>query len=330
MKRIAAIVGRDIRSGIRDWLIVYLSIAPFIIALILRSLIPGVGDSLLSVVVLDQNPLVSSLEQVARVELVSDLESLEQRVLRMDDVFGIVYTRGAYELVVQGNESEHSLGMLETLMARLTNPSSSVPVDIQFSDLGWEMSPLKLYGGIMLMLFTTVFGGMFIVLNLVDEKMHKTLRALNVSPLSRVELVIGKGMLGFLLPLVGCLGAAWIMGFSGIHLGMFFVTLLSIATISIIIGFSIGVMNDEPISAVASMKMVMLPVLLSVFGAMYLADNWHWVLFWSPFYWAYLNMNGILLQQADWFLVLRNSGFILGLTVLVFMGLRKKIVNGLE
>lgn len=330
MKRFFAIVGRDIQSGIRDWLIVYLSIAPFLIAFILRALIPGVGDSLVNVVLLENDPLLSHIERVAQVETVASLEDMEERILRMDDIFGVISTESGYGVIRQGNEIGAGHEMLEVLLTRITQPDAELPVEISFSDIGWEISPLKLHGGNLLLLMTTVFGGMFIVLNLVDEKMHNTLKALNVSPVTRLELVMGKGILGFMLPVIGCLGSVWILGFDGIHYGMLLLSILSIACISVIIGFSVGVVSDEPITAVASMKIIFVPVLLSVFGAMYLPGNLLWLLYWSPFYWAFESVRAILLQEAQWMEVIRNTAIIAGITAVTFIALKKRIGNGLN
>ncbi len=328
MKKILAIVKRDIKSGMRDWLIVYLSLAPFLIALILRMLMPSVGNTTVNVVTLRDDPIATAIESFVKLETVNTLPLLEARVKRMDDVFGIISIEGGVELVTQGNEGEGSKEMIKSILYRIQYPDVDTGIDVVFSDMGWEMSPLKLQGGTLLMIFTTVFGGMFIVLNLVDEKMYNTLKALNVAPVSRIQMVVGKALLGFILPMIGTIGAALILGFNGIHLGQFLTSVFSISLISVIIGFGIGVVNSEPIAAVASMKMVFVPVLASVFGAMFLSDQWQWVLYWSPFYWAYDSLHAILLDEGTWKQVLGNSMIIFALTALTFYGLRKRIREG--
>ncbi len=95
-------------------------------------------------------------------------------------------------------------------------------------------------------------------------------------------------------------------------------------------GFLIGVTNDEPISGIAAMKGVYVPVLASVLGAMFLAERWHFVLYWSPFYWGYLSMNAILLGEATWRTIIVNSSIILAITAAVFAALRPRIVRGLR
>jgi ABC-2 type transport system permease protein len=330
MKNILNIVMRDIRSGIRDWLIVYLFIAPFLLAFILRLLIPGTGDSMIHVVVAENDPLISVIEQYARVETVKTEEEIRERVLRMDDAIGVVSLDRSYRIVMQGNEPAYSAGLLSSLLERISNPNTKLPIEIRLSDIEWEVSPLKLQGGALLIILSTIFAGMFIVLNLVDEKMHNTLRALNVTPVSRFQLVAGKSVIGLLYPPISCTIAAWILGFSGLNIPMFIFTVFTISLISIIIGFGIGTVNDDPIAAVASMKVVFLPVLASFFGAMFLSPKWQWILYWSPFYWAYKSVNAILLQEAIWSRLILHSSLIVLITALVFLALRKRIQNGLE
>ena len=105
MKKILAVIGRDVKSGTRDWLIIYLSLASIMIALILRSLIPSVSDSTLSVVVTeDTSPaFVEYLETKANVTQVKDLDALKERILRIDDILGVVENNGTYEIISQGN-----------------------------------------------------------------------------------------------------------------------------------------------------------------------------------------------------------------------------------
>ena len=332
MRKFLAVISRDIKSGTRDWLIIYLSVAALLIALILRALIPGVNSSAMNVVFVEgtDTDLIAHVASHAKVGAVSDEAALRERILRMDDVLGVLVDGEQYKIIKQGNEVMPLEDTLKFVLNTYKGESIDLPIQITFSDIGWEISPLKLEGGSLLIIFTTVFGGMLIVLNLVEEKMSNTLSAINVSPISRTVFILGKGALGFAIPIIGSIGSVLILGFAGINYGMFIVSVICIALISIIIGFSIGVVNNEPISAIASMKMIFLPVLASIFGAMFLADQWHFVLYWSPFYWAYDSIHAILLNEATWQQVLVNAGIIIGLTGLVFLALRKRIAHGLR
>lgn len=332
MKKIIAIVLRDIKSGVRDWLISYLVIAPILIASVLSMLIPGVSDTTINVVMIEKSSpeFVAHIENYAHVTFVDNQQELEERVLRTDDVFGIVLEGEKITVIEQGNEQFEMVTLLDAIINQYQYKDLELPVDIVFSSLGWTMSPLKLQGAIIVIVFTTILGGMLILLNIVEEKMSNTLSAIHVSPTSKIQLIIGKSLLGFMLAIFGAFASVLILNFDGIHYGMLTVSVFSIALISVIIGFSIGVVNNEPISAVASMKITFVPVLASIFGAMYLPDQWQIILYWSPFYWAYLSIHDILLNQATWRLVLLNSLWILLITGIVFYMLRPKIQRGLR
>lgn len=332
MKKLLAVILRDLQSGTRDWLIVYLSFASILIALILRILIPSVSDSTLRIVVTeDTTPdFLEYLESKARVTQVDDFTALKERVQRIDDLIGVFEQKGQMEIITQGNEAYPMIEPLRYILNSYGNEDTELPISITFSDIGWRMSPIKLEGGVLLIIFTTVFGGMLILLNLVEEKMSNTLSAINVTPLSRTQFIIGKGILGFIIPIIGSIGAALILGFNEINIFMFLISIIAIAFISIIIGFSIGIVNNEPIAAIASMKMVFFPILASVFGAMFLPEKWLFLLYWSPYYWAYQSIHAIFLQEATWNTILLNAALILLITALVFLALRKRIQRGLR
>ncbi len=171
---------------------------------------------------------------------------------------------------------------------------------------------------------------MLITLNLVEEKMNNTLSAVNVTAINKLKFITGKSILGFAVPLIGGIGILLIMGFAGINYLKALFSVFNISIISLIIGFSIGVVNTEPIGAVAGMKMIFLPVFASLFGAIFLPEQWQPVLYWSPFYWAYVSIDAVILNEASWLFILRNSAFIVGLTGIIFIVLRKKIRRGLN
>ncbi|MFP4456879.1 MAG: ABC transporter permease [Clostridia bacterium] len=330
MKKILAVFLRDLRSGTRDFIVVLLIVMPFLMALALRIFAPSVGDTNLNLVVYqnESKEVVEFLSLYSNVEKVEKNEQFEERILRKDDVFGVEYDNGKFIITTQGNEIYDMKEALGLLVSRYGNEEVDIPINVEFSDIGWKESPLKLEGANLLIIFNTIFGGMLILLNMVEEKMSNTLNSVSVSSISRVEYLIGKGLLGFIIPIIASIGAVSILDFGTINYPMFILSLISISLISLILGFAIGIHNDEPIAAIASMKIVFVPVFASIFGAMFLSAAWQRVLYWSPFYWAYLSIKAILENEATWSLVLRNSSIIIAITALVFLLLRKRIAKG--
>ncbi len=362
INRILTITMRDIKSGLRDYMVLYIFIAPFLFALILKMLIPTAGSTTINIAVdksIEQS-MVDYLKDFGRVEVFDDVDATKKRVQDTDDVFGLIRGTSGYSnndknsniskdsntnegsntgkynntseytILQQGNESEGTVKILEYIVNSYENKDMEMPIEIKISDVGWKLSPLKQYGANLMVIFMSVLGGMIILINIVEEKQYNTLSAVNVSPITRAEFVIGKGLLGFVLPIIDAFAILGILGFPGINYGMVTVVVISIAIISIIIGFVIGVMNDNPLSAISSMKTIFMPLLVSVFGGIYLKEKWLFLLYWFPFYWAYDAMNSILLKEATWNHVLTNCGIIVLITMFVFILLGKRIKRGLN
>lgn len=332
IKKIYAVTKRDIKAGLRDHMIIYIIIAPFLLAFLLKAMTTSVSSISLNVAIDSsiESPLVEYLEDLSYVEAFDNIDKIKERVDHTDDIFGLVKEGSTYDIIQQGNETEGMAEMLSYIINSYENQDLELPVEVRISDVGWTLSPLKQYGGSLLTIFITVFGGMIILINLVEEKQEKTLAAVNVSPIKRREYVIGKGLLGFFIPIIHGVGIMAILNYGTINYLMVTVVILSLALISVIIGFGIGVTNDNILGAISSMKMMFLPILGSVFGAIFLNSNWHVLLYWSPFYWAYDSLNSIILQQATWNQIFINSGIIVLITAIVFVLLSKRISRGLN
>jgi ABC-2 type transport system permease protein len=332
LKRIIAVMLRDLKSGLRDFIFIYILIAPFILAAVLNLIVPGMDATTVNLAIDNSisDEMVQYLEGYANIEKVSNIEDIEKRVKKTDDVFGLIMEDKEYKIIQQGNEMEGGEVLIKTIINGFEKNTINNGIKVSITDVGWKLHPLKLQGTNLLVVFTTVFGGMLILMSLVEEKMSNTLSAINVSAISKYEYVVGKSLLGFLIPVIGIIGMLLILGFTNINYLMVIVFALSSSCISVIIGFVIGIMNDDVIGGIASMKMIFLPLLGSVFGGMFLADKWQPFLYWSPFYWMYKSVNSIILNEATWGYILKNAGIILGITAIVFLLLNKRIREGLN
>lgn len=350
IRNILAITKRDVKIGLRDFLILYIAIAPFLLALVLQIIVPSASATTVNFGVLESENenFVEYLKSYGKVEIFKNQKMLEDRILRIDDTFGVIKrddTFGVMKkddtfgdiaendekiIIEQGNEANNARELATFIVQYYDNQEISLPVQVVIEDMGWKLHPMKHQGTALLLIFVTVFGGMVITMNIVEEKQNNTLAAINVSPITRVQFIIGKAMIGFVLPIIGCFGIIFILGFHHIHFGMLTVLILSIAIISVLVGFVIGVYNKDIMQAVSSMKMIFLPVLASVFGGIFLDEKWHPLLWWSPFYWAYRGAEKLLLDQATWSFILTNVAIILLITAIIFGILSKRIKRGLN
>ena len=332
IRKIFAITKRDIKSGIRDSMIFYIIIAPFILALVLKMMTTSVGATTINIAVDNsiETSVVEYLGDFGKVEILNNIEKIKSRVNDTDDIFGLVKEGEKFTIIQQGNEIKGTVDLLDYIVNSYANQNLEAPVEVNVSDVGWKLSPIKQFGGSLLIIFASVFGGMIILLNLVEEKQENTLTAVNVSSITRTEYVIGKGLLGFIIPIIHAFGMLAILNYGSINYLMVTVVILSIAMISVLIGFLIGVTNDNILGAIGSMKMLFIPILGSIFGAIYLNAKWHFLLYWSPFYWAFDSLNSIILKEATWSQVLINCSFTILITALIFAILSKRIKRGLN
>jgi ABC-2 type transport system permease protein len=333
LRRILAVTLRDLRSALRDTMIIYILIAPLLLALMMKAFVPTAGNTVLNTAVPEtaSYELVEFLEEYGRVELADDRAAIIDRVRDTDDLIGVVQSdESGLEIIAAGNEMAGTVEMVEAVLLRWQNPDVELPIDLSMSDMGWRLSPLARYGSSFLVVFMSVFGGMIVMLNLVEEKQYNTLAAINVSAIRRWEYVVGKALLGLVTPVIHAFAVLLIMGFNQINYLQVALVTVAIALISMITGFVIGVYQSEPIGAVASMKIMFLPIMASVFGGIFLADKWHPLLYWSPFYWAYRSIDSIIMQQAKWGQLWLNNLIILFITLIVFGLMYKRIQRGMR
>ena len=331
MRRILVLFRKELKTGLRDSMIVYILIAPFILALILKAVSTSVSATTINIAVdgTVSEETSAILSEYAEVSIYGSKDEITKRIGDSDDVFGLTMEGDRFIIISQGDEMERSAELLEGIINHISNLETPKAIDVTVTDIGWKLSPMSQYGGSLLAVFVSVFGGMVILIGLVQEKQEKTITALNVSPIRKTELAAGKAALGFLFPLLQVVGVIALMGYEEIDYMMVIVVTISIALISVIVGFVIGANNDNVIGAIAGMKILFVPILASVFGAIMLKESLQFLLYWSPFYWAFKAMNKIVLNEATWPLVASYSGIILAITCAVFILLRKKIQQGL-
>lgn len=332
MKKIFEILKRDLKSGMRDSMILYILVVPFLIAVVLNAVTGSVSESGLTVLVPESLPAEDTayLKRFAKVTVVSTEKEVENRVMDLDDVYGVLKKGDTFQILQQGNEKIPLGETVRLLLDGQKNRDLEVPVEVSVTDVGWKLSPIKQFGGGLLVVFISVFGGMIIMINLVEEKQENTLLAMNVSPVTRPQYLTGKALLGFFIPLVHVMGILYILDYGDINYFMAGVVTLSIALISVIIGFAIGVNSDNILAAISGMKMIFLPILGSIFGAIYLRESLHVLLYWSPFYWAFRSINRIILKEAVWGDILLSTGLIVVIAAVLLFFMRKRIRRGLR
>jgi ABC-2 type transport system permease protein len=330
MKRILAIFRRDVKSSVREFLLLYIILAPIIIAIGLRFFIPSV-NAISFQFVLDQGmekTTIAEFERYGKVELLDGRKAIENRVAKIDDIIGVVQNKdNKYIVISQGNENESTKNIAQQIIANMNK--NQLESTITFSDIGAKMSSITIYGASSIILMAIVLAGMVIGLNIIEEKEDNTMSALSVTPMGKMEFISGKSFIGFFLPIIEAWFVVWILNLQNVNIVMLSAMTLASSFIAIIFGFLIGVLSSNQISGIANMKFLLLFVSASFIGAVVLPAEAHLYLYWSPLYWSTIGLIKVITNSATWLQILQYTVYIIGLTVLVFLLSARKIKKGL-
>jgi len=324
---------RDLKGTFRQFVAVWIIVVPVVLAFIIGVATPGASDTPIRIALLrGENPEQAAyMDKYAGVELFDDMAALEKRLLARDDITAIAPDgAGGYVILTQGNEPEYLVSAVKALKTYWEQGVQADPAKTLFRDFGRTDPPLKITLTTALVLIVTVMSGMLISINIVDEKVDRTIRAIRVSPVTLTSFVVGKSLTGVLNSLV-C-GALCVLaaGFFGVNFPQVLLILLCASFISFVVGFMAGLSSNDFISAMASLKLLLVPFVASILAAELISAGWQWLFYWSPFYWAYDGVKGVLTQTARWGTVLRDTGLTMALSfaayLLFYPGIKRKLL----
>jgi len=332
IKKIFAVFKRDLLSSRRDFMAMYIMVAPLLLAVGITLFAPGLNDTTVKLAMLksDDRAHIEYMEQFAKVELFNSVDELERRVEKRDDIVAIAPTGHSYEIILQGNELE----MVEEYAVQLNTlyelGATEEETTARLISFGRTVPPLKAKLVVILISMTIMLAGMLIAMSIVEEKADSTINAINVTPRSQTGLVIGKSLMGGAAALMGIIGAVLITGFYDINWFMILLVGLTSMILSLVIGFLQGLSSADVIEAASNVKMIFLPIAGSIAVYEFASENWHWTVYWSPFYWAYKANLLILTGMADWGTVLLSTGMVIVLSLIVYLVALPKLRKGLS
>jgi len=332
-KKLLTIFGRDFLVSSRDAMTVYIMVIPIILAVGITILAPGLNDTTVSVALLqsDEQSHVDFMKRFAKVEVFPSMEELERRIRKRDDIGGIVPLENhRYEILFQGNENEAFREYVKALNALYEMDATVADTRAEIYSFGYQVSPLKTKLVNMLILLSVMLSGMLISTTIVEEKMDNTISAINVTPISQTAFVLGKSMLGGTVVMVSIILALLITGYYNVNWLMILMVGFTSMLLSLIVGFVQGINAKDVMEAAGGVKLIMLPIAVSIAGYELLADKWQWTMYWSPFYWAYKANDMILSKDAQWSVILFCVSIVLLLSFVVYLVSLPRIRKGLS
>jgi ABC-2 type transport system permease protein len=276
--RLLTMIRKDIRTGSRDQIVLYMLLSPLLLGLGLAVVLPLIEQAVPGFAV-DPSLSEARREPLAEFGEVTRLESraeVERRVLERDDVVGVVGQGSGYEVLVEGDEAER----LRRLPAAILDHG----IEPQVAAAG--PSELRKISTALMAYAIVVISGLMLGFAILEEKQTQTRRVYAVSPLRFIEYLAGKLLLGLLLSLL-LVGPAVALAI-GVHVDWLGIASVTVAALpfGLSLGLIIGVIAKDQLGAIAVMKALM-PVWVSIpLLGFVLPDHWMWTQWPFPNHWC--------------------------------------------
>lgn len=331
MKKVFQIFLRDLKVNLREMLPAYMLFIPLLFAILINVFAPGINDTTVNIaLVKDENvELEEYLADFAKVSVYADEEAIKERVARRDDIFGYIRNGDGYYILQQGNEAEHMVEFARGLLAFYNEDVQIEDSTAVIETFDRTVPPLKKMLVNIVIMFSTIMGGMMIAMNIIEEKADKTIRAIHLTPMSRQGFIVGKSLMGMFLPIYATIAIVLITGFRGINWLQMLLMILVSMIISLLAGFLMGLTSSTFMDAAGSVKMLFMPLMAGVLVAELTQPKWHWTVYWNPFYWSYQAVDGILSYTSTWGYTLMAAGIVFGISVVAYLIMMPHINKGL-
>ena len=183
IRKIFLIFKRDLKVSVRNFITLYIIVVPIIFAVIINVFSPGINDTTVEIVLIEGENVEQGeyFEQFAKVEFLNDLDEMEERVKKRDNIIGVAPDgNNEYFILSQGNEPTYVVDYVKNLVTFDHYDISVEDSQAEIVDYGRDISPLKRLMVNVATIFTSVLGGMIIALNIVEEKTDNTISAINL------------------------------------------------------------------------------------------------------------------------------------------------------
>lgn len=313
-ERILTMIRKDLRTSIRDQLVLYMLCSPVLIGLGLAFAMPMLERATPGFAV-DAELDAAHVEQLAAlgpIERLPDRAAVEARVLERDDVLGVVAASGRddgrdYEVLVEGDESE----------ALRELPARALELGVDVEQLRAGTAELREISTALATYAIVVIVGLIVGFAILEEKQTQTQRVYDVTPLRHAEYMIGKLGLGVVLSLLLVVPTlALPMGLDLAWLELLALVLAG-TPFALTLGLIVAIVAKDQLGAIAVMKALM-PVWTSipVLGFVLPAD-WQWTQWGFAHHWCVQGLFHVL--QGDGVSILPHAllALVLGLAVLL-------------
>ncbi|MFZ5943080.1 MAG: ABC transporter permease [Bacillota bacterium] len=326
--RIAVLIGKDFRNGLRDNIFLYALLAPLILALLMRFFLPVLSANSFDVVLLEQDKnSMSPIQELAQVEYVDTSEEMKERVLRWDDAVGIIAEKQegkSFTIIAEGNEDKAVLELAGAVTNKLSGSLEGAQVGQ--INLNKPKQPVYMMTAILLCIFPLMIGGMLTGFALTEEKEFKTRQALYVTPLTNVEYLMGKTLLGMGIAFIMVVLIILILGIEVNWLQLLLITLGGVF-LSTLFGIMIGAISNNQLTALANTKIGSMFFIVIPLITVFIPRSKEYFLYWVPTYWTFAGYRSIFWESGTWGELLPIFGWNMTINlvflVLAYWGIKK-------
>lgn len=318
MKRILTLMKIDMTNAFRDSLVVYVIVAPILLAIGLRLFLPGVQGTVLTYSVhvppeaaplsaeisgpggsddlMQAGEFADALEDYGRVERYKTAQAVRDRVARNDSVGGFVLDdSGNMQILLEGNEEGDSEAIMQAVYAAAIRGSLAGEYSVHQTGSG---SPIREYASVGMVMLASLIGGLAVAFAMVDEKEQNVTKAFTVSPLRSLDYFAARGLLAALIGLAaGAVGHYILMG-TTVPWTHLLAALLAAAPLPLLVALLVGGIAKNQIQAVAVLKVVMMIYFTLPFVTIAIPRSWHWLFFGFPNYWMFRSFEDLYVTGA--------------------------------
>lgn len=298
--RISTMIAKDLRTGSRDQITLYLLLSPLLLGMMLTLILPLIEDPR-PVFVLDEAfaqtfpASYDALAAVGEIEQLAERAAVEARVLERDDATGVVVGRGGLpELLVEGDEPAAVQKLPGLLLAGAT------PESLGFAEAERTPSGLREVATSLVAYTISVMVGLMLGFSILEEKTSGALRAYAVSPLRFGEYLGAKLLLGLAMAAVMVVPAVALP--MGLDQDWFALVLCTVTSLpfALCLGLIVGAVAKDQVSSVGLMK-GLLPVWTSlpILGFV-LPEAWMWTQYPFANHWGVQALFASLRGEGGW------------------------------
>ena len=329
VKRILNLLHQDWTNALRDNILLYMLIAPILLAIGARFFLPSLNQNQYTFAVQPDidSQLMERLNQIGILEVLDSADLVKERVLRNDDVPGLIVVNGEPTLIMEGNEGEEAR-TLQTVFEQALSGETVAEFTLTQTATS-SRSLLKEYGAIIFILMNTLLGSLMMAFNIIEDKESKAMRALGVSPLSMLEMTIARGLFALGISLIMVLISTTLLLGTQINYGLLIIGIFFSIALPILSGYVIGGVADSQLKAIAILKFYFLVYLTLPIITIFIPQKSHFFFYWLPNYWMWRTFEQLFIGDLGgpgfWLSGLITLSSSLLLVVITFPFLRKQL-----